>query len=239
MSHNIKTDSKILNDRLSHIFGTGPLGKFRDYLDLMESYLQLELDKHNASYSKDELEEYSKTAGEHHQEYLCFLAKEHFMEKKILAFDFPHSLRTALIIQVFSFFEFELKNICLYHSTSNCSFVPFDNLKKESEILKSKRYLTEGAKINFEILSEEWRFLDCVRIIRNFFVHNQGIIKDDNRDFQKIKKFADVNNLKLRENVDKDRVTAYQFIIPNKVFPERVIDNVNLFLNKLLKELKI
>ncbi|MEQ8416829.1 MAG: hypothetical protein RIB71_20270 [Imperialibacter sp.] len=239
MSTEIRTDSKILGDRLSHLFGTGPFGKFRDYLNLMESYLQQELEKHNESLNEKELEEYSKTAGEHHREYMQFLVEEHFKEKTVLAFDFPHSFRSSLVIQIFSFLEFELKNICKYHSSFNNSDFSITDLKGNSDVEKAKIYLTKGAKIDFKQLNPEWPFIDCVRIIRNLLVHHQGIIVADNPDFLKIKEFAENNDLELRKNVSNDVKNNFDLIIPNKKMPEGLIKNGNSFIDKILEKLNI
>lgn len=239
MNRNINTNSKVLNNRISNILGTGPLAKFQDYLNLMESYLQKEVKKLKVSINREELEEYSKIAGENHREYLGFLMDEHFKEECLLSFDFPQSLRTSLVIQVFSFFEFELKNICIYHSSLKNSLISFNKMKGNSDVAKAKRYLTDKAKVDFRNLNPEWTFIDAFREVRNFFIHNQGAIDSNDAKFLKIKIFAESNNLELKKKGHKDDITTYILTIPDKIFPENVIGNVNLFLNKLINELKI
>lgn len=203
----------------------------------MESYLQKEVKKLKLSYNREDLEEYSKKAGENHREYLGFLMDEHFKEECLLAFDFPHSLRTALVIQVFSFFEFELKNICIFHSSLKNSLISFTKMKGNSDVAKAKRYLTDKAKVDFRNLNPEWEFIDSFREIRNFFIHNQGTINSNDVKFLKIKNFAKINSLKLKKNSDSDDISSYTLTIPDKVFPALVINNVNQFLNKLFTEL--
>lgn len=239
MNRNINTKSKILNNRISHIFGTGPLAKFQEYLNLMESYLQKEVKKLKESYNREELKEYSKIAGENHREYLGFLMDEHIKEESVLAFDFPNSLRIALVVQVFSFFEFELKNICIFHASLKNSMISFYKMKGNSDVAKAKRYLTDKAKVDFRNLNPEWEFINSFREIRNFFIHNQGTINSNDAKFLKIKNFAKINNLKLEKNSGSDDISSYTLTIPDKVFPEIVINNVNHFLNKLLTELNI
>ena len=235
MSSEIKTDSKILDDRISHVFGTGPFGKFHDYLNLMESYLQKELEKHNESFNEQELEEYSMTAGEHHREYLAYLVGEHFKETTVLGFDFPNSLRSSLVIQIFSFMEFELRNICNYHSTSTNSDFSLTNLKGNSDIDEAKKYLSKRAEIDFNQLNPEWPYINCVRTIRNLLVHHQGTINSDNSDFQKVKDFASNNELELR----KKESGNFDLIIPNRKMPENLIANAKSFIDKILEKLNI
>lgn len=236
----IKTESRIINNRIENQFGTGDFGQFRNYLALIESYLSQEKEKLEDSFDANELEEHSKIAGEHHSEYLNFLIGEHYKQKSILSFDFPNSFRTAFIIQLFSFLEFELRNICDYHAKLKDSNFSINDLKGNSDIDKARLYLKKGAKINFNNLNPEWEFINNVRVIRNLLVHHQGIIMDDHQHFEKVNNIVSKSNLLLTKRKNVDNNAIYHLVIPDNKMPENLISNIeNLFHKLVFDELKI
>lgn len=238
-----KGNSRILADRISHKFGVGPFRKFEDYLNLVESHLQEELKTHDDSYDEKELEEHSKTAGEHHQEYLAYLRSEHFKEKTMLEFDFPQSLRSTFIVQVFSFLEFELVNICKYHARLNNMRFPIKKPKPDktpdSYFDKIKLYLSEGPKIDLNKLDPEWTFIDDVRFLRNHLVHNGGIILRSHQRFPAFEDYAKDGVLLLRERNKGNDKPSVDLIIPDRKLPDKVIKNARNLVDKVIKILNV
>ena len=235
----IKTESRIIKNKIQNILGTGDFSQFRAYLASIESYFSQEKTKLDESFNMQELEERSKTYGEFHREILNFEIGEHFRERSMISFNFPNSFRTALVIQLFSFVEFELKNICEYHAKVKNPNSSYADSMHHWNILKSKNYLNKSANINIKNLNPEWNFIDNVRIIRNHLVHNQGSIFEKDKNFKRVSDFAKKNNLSLARHNENDEMSSNIIVIPEKTMLENLIDNIEKFFRKLEKELKL
>lgn len=233
------TRSSILRNRIAHIFGTGEFRKFHDYLNLMESHFESEKVKFDQENTEEELKEISKQAGEHQQEYYNHLIGELIEQRALISYDFPNSFRASFIIQLFTFLEFELRNICEYVANKNNSNFTINDLKGNSDIEKAKVFLKKEEKIIFETLEPEWSIINNIKILRNILIHHQGFIKGNDNRINNLKPFIERNEITFTKvNTFKDQ-EDYQITIPNAKLPEDFIEVINKFFNKLITILKL
>ena len=80
---------------------------------------------------------------------------------------YPLTFRNSLLVQIFSVYEIELKNICLYHHFVNKTNFSIRDLKGNSDIDKAKMYLQKSCQIDLKILNPELDFLDFIRKLRD------------------------------------------------------------------------
>lgn len=236
-SMKMKSNSNILNNRISHVFGVGECYRLRSYINLIESHFIRENKSLDDLFDEKSLIDHSKIVGEFHKEYLNYLISEHHKEKALLSYDFPNSFRSGFVIQIFSFLEFELRSICEYHASKISSNFSVTDLRGTSDIDKAKLYLNKSTAVDLNDLNPEWLFIDNMRTIRNRFVHHQGLIPAHHNDFNKINNFARGNNILLRK-VDRDE-DVYQLVIASKYFLLQGLDIIESFINKLLKKIQV
>lgn len=206
------TNSLILRNKISNFLGTGEFGEFRDYLNLMESLFSQEKEKAQQSFNINSLEEEAKSAGEDHRDYSHFLMSEKHREISLISYDFPNGFRASFLTQLFSFLEFELRNVCDYHSNKHSHYFSISDLKGGSDIEKAKLYLKKAAKVDFDKLNPEWEFIKNIAIIRNLIIHHQGLISNQHQDFNKIHKFAEINSLKITKYNQSENQITYIYI---------------------------
>ncbi|MDR7131367.1 hypothetical protein J2X69_003728 [Algoriphagus sp. 4150] len=234
-----ETNSRVLQNRISNLFGTGEFGEFRDYLYLMESLFTQEKEKAQQSFNINYLEEEAKSAGEDHRDYLNFLMSEKHREISLISYDFPNGFRASFLTQLFSFLEFELKNICYYHSTKNGLDFSINHVNSGSEFDKIKTYLTKKAKIELNKLNSEWEFIKNIKLVRNLLIHHQGLISDQNQNFTKIRKFAENNSLTFTKYNQSENQITYILILPDRKILENTILVFKQFIFELIKFLEI
>ena len=106
---------------------------------------------------------------------------------------YPNSFRNSFLVQIFSFFEKKLKEICLEHYKITETVFSINDLKGNSDIEKAKKYLTKTCSIKFSELNPEWNFMNDIRKIRNIIVHSQGEINQLHNDWKTIWNFINNN----------------------------------------------
>lgn len=86
---------------------------------------------------------------------------------------YPNNFRSFFLVQIYGFIERELILICDEHAEKQ-GIVRNEN----KPLLKSTELYIKFHWSNFDIkLTEQFRFLDFIRLIRNKIVHTSGIIK--------------------------------------------------------------
>lgn len=95
---------------------------------------------------------------------------------------FQISPGASFFVQVISFIEFELKELCMFHEEQNKPLIKFSDLKGADEFEKIKKYLKGSGNIDFSLLDPEWGYIKKMKILRNRFVHHYGTIDKEDRD---------------------------------------------------------
>ena len=199
----------LLKDELNESFT-----KLLQYNNYIESYLDNELKKHNEETAKliaDEVDEdiyydhIFNTMGSFNQLYNTF----------------PNLLRSSNLTNILCVFEIALKDYCENYAYNHNIKLTLRDLRGASDFEKIKIFLTKIVKINFDNINKEWNYIDNCRIVRNKFVHHQGITYIVDNDFKKINQFitenTDVISIKIKNN-------ELGIIKLEKLFPAKLID---------------
>jgi hypothetical protein len=145
--------------------------------------------------------------------------------------EFIQRFRRSIIIQIFSFLESELKNICISHSENTDSIYSVDDLKGNSDLEKVKKYLTKSMKIELGKMTI-WPFINNLRLLRNKVVHNNSTIKIADNDLKAIKEFS-LDNFSLESENPKPEF--YNINFNNKEFINKCVNQVEIILLDVMK----
>ena len=98
--------------------------------------------------------------------------------------------RWSLYIKTLGLVEYELKKVCNFHQKGKNENVSMSDFKGNSELDKSKKYLTKICNINFNSLNPEWNYLQNAKNIRNILAHSQGeFVQNSDSNAKKIMSF--------------------------------------------------
>jgi hypothetical protein len=143
----------------------------------------------------------------------------------------PDLFRKTVFINIFSFFEKSLNEICVNFKEKTNNKLGFIDMKGLG-IDRAKIYLTKVMNINFSLLNKEWEKLKSFKEVRNKLVHNYSEIEsNENEKWVKLQ-----NKLKGLEFYS---LNHYSEIRLEKGFIEFFIRTLKSFLEKLLEEIKI
>ncbi|MFS4418767.1 hypothetical protein [Maribacter sp. 2307ULW6-5] len=229
-----ETESTILDNSKFYLFGIElALVEFKNYQNTIERFLEAEKKTLEESYqdrisklSKDEYDSWNRIAENYSDRY------------SDIARIFPHNFRASFLIQIISFIEHELKEICEQYEFSKETRYSINDLKGNNDIEKSRQYLTKSCNVNFDNLNPEWQFILMVKRIRNKLVHHQGFVKKVEKDwglfndFNRKKEFFDFST-------KGELVESPKLIIRNRSLNDELLNKTERFFKKLLeKELK-
>ncbi|WP_316805322.1 hypothetical protein [Pedobacter nototheniae] len=229
--------STLLNYSKVYLFGIEiAFQELLDYYKIIEQGLVSEKNTRFKNFSKNYKDAVSNV---NEQGYESYLQSELASEYMKLDYYFPHNFRASFLIQIFSFIEYELKQICNHHHHLLATDISISDLKGSSDLDKANLYLKKVCKINFNNLQPEWNYLNSVRKIRNRLVHHQGTITFDDPDRKTILSFIkssediSIKEEKLeKKDFDKKDITI---MITGKEFNEKFLDNAEIFFKNLLE----
>jgi hypothetical protein len=230
--------SKLLNYSELHLFGIEmAFIEFRNYYQIIESSLATEAGK-KISHFNIKYNELVASAIE--EGYAAHLDQQFAEQVTQLSYYFPHAFRSSFLIQVFSFIEFELKEICNHHHNTNHTDISLGDLKGSSDLDKAKIYLTKVCKVNLNNLQPEWTYLLEVRRVRNALVHHAGIVVSDHPDRKQLVPFIDKEaGIEFKEKVtdrkpdlSKEDLTI---MVTGQAFIERLLSMSEELFKKLLE----
>jgi hypothetical protein len=239
----MRKKSKILSSS-NELFGTELIfEEFHNYLNLMEDFLSKNIKDFEEKLDKNKknIERESRKVGEFKNDYQNHFEGMLFEQYHNIFILYPHYFRTSFLIHLISFIEFELREICYdFHYRHSTDF-SINDLKGNSDFDKAKKFLTRTVNINFNQLNPEWNFINTVRKIRNKLVHHQGIICENDNDFNEIELFVDNYDFisfdtNLFNNSSKN-LKCHNLIIKKKDMNKFLLRNAEKFFIKLLERL--
>jgi hypothetical protein len=229
--------SKLLNYSEIHLFGIEiAFNEMREYYDIIENGLSAETGKKIKKYNH---RLGAIIASNKEEGWAAHVENQYYEEVAKLDYYFPHAFRSSFLIQIFSFIEFELKEICNHHHITLKTDVAISDFKGTSDLDKAKIYLTKICKIQINDLKPEWDYLLEIRKIRNVLVHYQGIIKPDQKERNQMLKFiANEDGVEIKEqptdrrpDLSKEDLTI---MVTGRKFNETLLANAEAFFKKLL-----
>jgi hypothetical protein len=229
-----ETQSIILNFSEFQLFGIDlALVEFKNYQNTIEKFLESEKQNLEKSYQNKitELSENDTNSWNR-------IAENYSEKYSDIARIFPHNFRASFLIQIVSFIEHELKDICEQYEFLKKTKYSINDLKGNNDIEKAKQYLAKSCNVNFANLNPEWQFIIMVKRIRNKIVHHQGFVKKIERDW---KLFYDFNREKefFRFSPKGEFVESPKLVISNRLLNDKLLKCTEQFFKKLLEsELK-
>ncbi|HDR7714970.1 hypothetical protein VSY18_22780 [Bacillus albus] len=145
---------------------------FEKYIEEMESFIKNQLHELNEQYEK-QIEGVSSDEEKTH--IFEYQYEDQFYHYKN---EFPNILRKSFIISLYSFLEQNLKKICK-HLEKKHNLKPTFASKIEKAIVQNcYEYLNETAKVDLNIVQDEWGKIRKINKIRNHFVHDGNDVLD-------------------------------------------------------------
>lgn len=185
----------------------------------------------NDEYYKKDIKDRLALTGDEELFKVEFLNYERNKEERFLELSkiYPNYFRCFFITQIYGFIESELKLLCFEYATNHGVALDHKQLFNFSQI--QERLEKHCPEIKNKI-SDELRFIDKVRLVRNDIVHSSGII-DANRK-EKLEKILEYDQgLFLFEDIGDDE---FQISITNdKLIHELLNTGERLFI-KILEQ---
>ena len=234
----MNSNSTILNYSKLHLFGIElAFLEFEHYQNIIEKFLDGERLRIEKEINEIEIDDKAEPG------YAEFVFDTLIEEHSTIAKKFPHNFRASFFVQIISFIEYELKEICEFHFAKFHPELSFSELKGNDELDKAKTYLTKSANIDFRKLDPEWNYIKHAKEVRNIIVHHQGeIILNSNRRARIIEKFIENKNSyklefkKVFKNNKFEKTNEATLIIKNKEATNELLENTKILFKKLLEE---
>ena len=223
-----------LNYKDSQLFGIDILfTDLRNYQNLIEGFLLEKKSILKKDFDETDLEIESKKAGENANRYYEHLIDSYSERHHEISRLFPHNFRASFLTQVISVIETELKRICDHYGAVNKQLFTVDEMQGTDDLEKCKTFLKKISNIDFRKFDQEWQYIKKCKALRNKIVHQDGRIKNENKDLIKF-----VEN---HESVDAERAPSMlddftTFMIVNKKLIDDLLSIAQTFFNKLLEE---
>ena len=194
----------------------------------------LNFHEHNLSYDLLELKEFNdvmenflKTANHATSQE----TQEHFrnlplaLDDEQISFspNFKNLLRSSNLTSIITVTEINLKSFCDSLLIRSHSMFFFKDLKGNSDFEKIKVVLNKTEFVDFQTIEREWTFIDNSRLIRNKFVHNNGIITGNHNDFNRITDFVNKNPDLFEKHLEHGK---YYHIKIKKEFIYKLIETI-------------
>ncbi|WP_409174830.1 hypothetical protein [Brevibacillus fortis] len=187
------------------------LNELEEYVTEIEDFLEQRLksfDEWFEEKTKDFSEEDKDTYGEH-------LSDEYHK----LADAFPTTFRSSMLLNIYSFIEKELNQLCFHYGNRKDIRIELNDLR-DSGVIRASKYIDKVVGINFPHELTEWKLISGVyRELRNSFAHNGGIIRE--QGIQKMKEKISDLPVSLNERhgeLKLEKEFCYKFIKDARIF---------------------
>lgn len=208
------------------------LKELQKYQLFFETFLDNEKETLYEAYK----EKYSKVKQDGDYEEYSRVAEEHYYKYSDIVNLFPHNFRASFLIQIVTFIETSLTEICEQYEYINKTNYSIHDLRGNSDIEKAKSFLTKSCNANFEKLNPEWQFILIAKKLRNSLIHNQGLIKKTEKDWLILNSFNGKNDY-FRFTPVGEHVESPRFVLRNKKLTEKLLSVTEKFFDKLLKQI--
>lgn len=199
------------------------LNIFKNYILLIEENFENRIKKSRV-WAEIALKKIDKNDDKFTAEYANYLSDSVTDQVYETEVEFINRFRSSIVIQLYSFLEFELKFYCEKHSKENYKEYSIYDSKGHNEIDKIKKYLKQSASIDLTKLLE-WKFITDIKKIRNIIVHNISMIDCNHRDYDTLKNFSR-NNYTLKPHSKEE----YEIVFDKKEFIDFILKQFETFL---------
>lgn len=235
----MKSRSKLIEYSKDQLFAIDiAFYEFNAYQTMIEKFLLQEQLRLEEKIKEFEVDKNKKLPG-----YSDFLLTKLIEDHVSLSNLYTHNFRASFYIQIISFIEYELRNICEYHHVIKKTDFGIEDLKGSNDIDKAKIYLSKSANIKFKNLNPEWQFIQEAKEIRNLLVHHQSRVIIKNKRNERLKSVFQEKDYFEYHKFPSENSEGFEeghFFICKSEANRRLIDSSKIFFTKLLEsELKI
>lgn len=148
---------------------------------------------------------------------------------------YPATFNNSTFLSLYSFFEFNLKHLCLTLNRHKKYSIKLDDLSGQNYIEKSKKYLRLVASLDLTDLDLTWEEITKFQQLRNCIVHNNSnIIKQKDQPIKNQPLYQVIkNNTNIKLNEEKGT-----FIISNDQFLLDVTETIEKYLVTIIRKLE-
>ncbi len=119
-------------------------------------------------------------------------------ESQATYFRISHLIKPDMVTNIYGFIDFWLKKICEYQKKRNNLSLDYDDFKKntykkKSDLYVYQKYLIEVIGLDLTSVSDSYKHLDNLRIVRNKLIHSGGHVLDENEQ----EKIANIDGIGL------------------------------------------
>jgi hypothetical protein len=167
---NIARFVKITTENYFEEIIKAPLKELIEYIDTMEREIEQRA-KNNNFYYTDTLNSGEK---------IRYAYNDKVEEIWKYETTFPSIFRNSSLTSIYSFFEERLLSICFSaeEKLQLKKVFQFQKEQKANGIFLAEKYLINICKVNYDLVSNEWKIIKDFNQIRNCIVHARGNIKD-------------------------------------------------------------
>ncbi len=144
--------------------------------------------------------------------------------------EFRPLLYNSMLLTIYSLFENELVRLCEYSAAIQSSRLLPKDLYGKNFIDQCQRYIENVLEVELAKLKTEWDEITKIQKLRNSFAHNNGILKEGNRDPTTIAFINNTNGLSLNGETFKIKIKNDEFLI-------YVIDKLVKYLDSVIDEI--
>ncbi|WP_320044963.1 hypothetical protein [uncultured Desulfobacter sp.] len=187
----------------------------------LEAKFKKDLDDTDEYYSK----EMSKV--ENNSENVEMYAELRFNDKEAI-YEFIRNLRYSSLVNLFSFLESSLNNLCLILRKEMKIVISPEDLRHKG-VTRSMIYLKKVCSVDFPSKGNDWQQIEKLNRVRNQIVHEQGVI--NNKKERPGKTAFNIVNSTIGLSIKNDR----QIIVEYDYFPH-IIKNIKNLLDIVHEE---
>lgn len=128
--------------------------------------------KHRQKQLSDNIDDLIKSNPNDQQEIHEWYEEQHYHYNEF----YPNTLNNSTFLSLYSFFEYNLKSICVSLNKYGSARVKPDDLSGRNYIEKAKKYLTLILELDLSSLEMSWIEITKFQQLRNCIVHNNSNI---------------------------------------------------------------
>jgi len=142
--------------------------------------------------------------------------------------EFRPLLYRSMFITIYGFFEHEFKTLCGYAGGISGTKLRPNDLSGNNYIDQCRRFVSKVLNVNLDNLQNDWAEITKFQLLRNSFAHNNGILKDTNKN--------NIDFIHKTDGLSIDEET-YEIFIETNEFLIILINKLVKFLDKTIEEI--
>ncbi len=114
-------------------------------------------------------------------------------ESQATHYSFTHLVKPDMLMNVYSFIDFWMKEICNYQKNKNNLSLSYKDIKGNNDLDAYQKYLTLYIELDLNKVRDSYKQLDNLRKVRNFLMHRGGHIPNDKETEKELSSIKGIN----------------------------------------------